>query len=84
MKVPFFGRVGLQPVKAFETKDGGVDVHAMNMKTGKFSRDMGLADEIYNGPQYNVTEMSERDFGTYVVSIKRKRGIDCSVDPAGV
>ncbi|MEO1053735.1 MAG: hypothetical protein AAFX87_24070 [Bacteroidota bacterium] len=73
LKTPLYCIVGLRPVKAFDTEDGGLDIHAFNWETKAFERHMEYLSVIYFGTQYDVEEVTKEEFDRYVEELRSKK-----------
>ena len=71
LKRPLYCIVGLRPVKALETQDGGLDVQAYNWDTKEFERHMEYFSVIY-GTQDDVEEVTKEEFDKYVKTLQEK------------
>jgi len=72
MKLPIYAIVGDRPVKAVETKEGGMDVLAFDWKTGEFVREMDYLDTICMPGSKDVDFVSEDEFNNRVRELKAK------------
>jgi hypothetical protein len=68
--LPMYCIVGRRPVKAFETDDGGMDIHAYNWETGEFEREMTYLTTILYG---DADHVSETEFSEYVEQLRQDR-----------
>ncbi len=57
-----------RPVKMVATLDNGMDVLALNMRTGEFERDMGYLTKVYD-PFADVDILNKEEFEARVASI---------------
>lgn len=69
--LPEYYAVNDRPVKIIPTLDGGMDVLVMNLKTGKFERDI---DYLPYGSEAwkDIDKFSEEQFERYVEELRRK------------
>jgi hypothetical protein len=68
--LPQYYAVNDRPVKMIATSEGGRDVLAMNMRTGKFERDMSYGYQIHE-PGKDVDQFTEQEFKEYVAVLKQ-------------
>ncbi len=68
--LPWYYTVNDRPVKMVETPDGGLDVLALNMRTGEFERAMDYLSKCL-GHVGDVDVLSEAEFHERVENIRR-------------
>jgi hypothetical protein len=61
--------VGERPVVAFETDEGGMDIHVFNWETGALERDMTYLTKILYG---DADQVSEAEFTEYVERLRQE------------
>ncbi len=71
MDLPLYCIIGDRPVKAIETENGGMDVVALNWKSGTFEREMKYLDRILSG-DVEVEVVDKKDFISKVDEIRSK------------
>ncbi len=71
MKLPIFCIIGIRPVKAVSTADGGMRVLAFNWKTGEFERDMKYLERVVL-PDTGVDVVDEDEFERQVSKLRAK------------
>jgi hypothetical protein len=69
--LPWYYTVNDRPVKIVETPGGGMDVLALNMRTGEFERAMDYLSKCL-GHVGDVDVLSEAEFERYVAAIRRR------------
>ncbi len=72
MKLPIYCIIGDRPVKAIQTKDGGMDVLALDWTTGEFQRAMQYTHTIVSPMDEDVEFVNEKQFNEAVEKIKRE------------
>ncbi len=76
MELPRYFIVGVNLVKTVATKEGGMDVLALDFKTGEFVRDMKYLSIILHPEESDLDmdteELSEKEFNKKVEEIKKK------------
>jgi hypothetical protein len=71
MDLPLYCIIGDRPVKAIETENGGMEVVALNWKSGNFEREMKYLDRILSG-DVEVEVVDKKDFISKVDEIRSK------------
>jgi hypothetical protein len=80
---PAYYAVNDRPVKWVRTPDGGLDVLAMNMRTGEFERDMSYLSRCFL-PEGDVDKFpDEAHFEAYVESVRRNLPRTGEPEPGG-
>jgi hypothetical protein len=69
-ELPKYYAVNDRPVKMIATPEGGLDVLVMNLKTGKFERDMSYGSRVYESGQ-DVDQFDITEFEDYVVTLQQ-------------
>jgi hypothetical protein len=69
---PWFYAVNDRPVKLVRTPEGGLDVLALNMRTGEFERDMSYLTRCLLHEGDVDTFASEAEFEAYVGEVRRQ------------
>ena len=76
MKLPSYYLVGVNLVKAVETDKGGMDILALDFKTGEFVRAMQYLSTIMMPEQTDLDmdtdELSEAEFNKKVEEIRKQ------------
>jgi hypothetical protein len=62
---PWYFALNDRPVKVVETRNGGLDVITLDMKTGEFVRDHGSLPAYYEGGR-DVDDLTEQEFEALV------------------
>lgn len=79
LKTPYYVIVGIRPIKAIKTPDGGLGVYIFNWQTGDFDLDMSYLNRIYGGrpggADDEFEELSEVQFEVYVQKLRKERGL---------
>ncbi len=70
MNLPHYAIVGIRPVKAVTTKEGGLIILAFNWETGKFDPAMEYLEVIFFGKD-EVEQVPEEVFEKYVAKLRR-------------
>lgn len=70
---PKFYAVNDRPVRFVPTADGGMDIQALNMRTGEFERAMQYLTKVVD-PFADVDELDEAEFEQRVAEIRASRG----------
>lgn len=71
MQLPRYFKVGLRPVKFVATPQGGMDVLALDWKTGEFVRAMQYLSRCCEGDP-EVDDMEENEFLEYVKQLRKE------------
>jgi hypothetical protein len=81
MDLPIYAIVGMRPVKAVATPDGGMDVLALDWASGGFLRDMRYCtclitgqDDVQEISAMEVDFLTEEEFEKRVAEIQRNGG----------
>lgn len=69
MELPRYFVVGMRPVKFVSTPDGGMDVLALDWKTGEFVRQMQYLTRCMHGDP-EVDEIEQADFDAQVEKLR--------------
>ena len=73
-RYPKYYALNDRPGKIFETADGGLDVVALDMRTGEWIRDYDFMDGVY-GHGRDVDKLTKEEFdATKRAWIKRRHG----------
>ena len=64
-KYPWYFALNDRPVMVIETKDGGMDVLALDTHTGDFVRDFQVLDAYYEGGR-DVDQLTKEEFDALV------------------
>ena len=67
---PAYYAVNDRPVKLVPTADGGLDVLALDLRTGAFARDLGYLSRCLGGSA-DVDQLDEEEFARRVEKIRR-------------
>ena len=68
---PRYFIIGLRPVKAFKTPDGGLDIVAYQWGTGELEREMLFGTQIFMGGS-DVEEVSAAEFDAAVEALRKE------------
>jgi hypothetical protein len=68
-ELPEYYAVNDRPVKMIPTDEGGLDVLAMNLKTGEFERDMSYGHRIFGTS--DIDQFTEAQFEDYVATLRQ-------------
>lgn len=71
MKLPHYSIVGMRPVKAVATGEGGMAILAYNWQSGEFDLAMDYLEPIFFG-KGEVEQVSEEVFEKYVEGLRQK------------
>lgn len=74
MKLPIYCIVGLRPVKAVRTPEGGLDVLAYDWKTGRFEREMKYLTTLTAPTNEDAEFVDRAAFEAHVAGLRAKRG----------
>jgi|JI8StandDraft_1071087.scaffolds.fasta_scaffold183564_2 hypothetical protein len=72
MKRPAYFIIGIRPVKAIDTYDGGMTVLAFNWQTGEFERALEYLDRVYLDQHGDVEKVTEQEFERQVEELRAK------------
>ncbi len=72
MKLPIYCIIGDRPVKAIQTKDGGMDVLALDWTTGEFQRAMQYTHTVVSPMDEDVEFVNEKQFNETVEKLRRE------------
>ncbi|MCG8329710.1 MAG: hypothetical protein MI974_18590 [Chitinophagales bacterium] len=76
MKTPKYCIVGVRPVKAESSANGGLGIYAFNWETGKFDLNFHYLEHIYGlyKGDTETKEISKEEFDKYVEKMRVNRG----------
>lgn len=69
--LPWFYAVNDRPVKCIATSEGGMDVLALDMKTGELKREIGMLSRVHQAGA-DVDELDEATFERKVSAIRER------------
>jgi hypothetical protein len=70
MKLPIYCIVGLRPVKAVRTPEGGLDVLAYDWKTGRFEREMRYLTTLTTPTNEDAEFVDRAAFDAHVAKLR--------------
>lgn len=78
LKSPKYCIVGLRPVKAEKTADGGLAIYAFNWETGAFELNIRYLEHLYGfyTGDLDIKNHTKEEFDKYVSDLRKKRGFE--------
>ncbi len=77
IELPIYCIIGIRPVRAVETRDGGMDVQVFDWSTGAFVRDMSYLSRVVF-PEWGTDEiefLSREEFDRYTRELRHQKGL---------